>query len=367
MNGNLRWIGPWALLMITLCSGCLKSDELNLPFRSFEPVEIDDGTKISTPVAEGMDPEVLNSIYKDVYEDDNLWSLRSLLVYKNGKLVAESYLKDTEDLTQQRLIWSCTKQVMGILTGIALENGVIKSLEDPMSTYLEASTSYDDKKDITIRNLITMHSGIDFSNDGTAGQTDKLLRQIPDNSVSFILERPMRAPRGTEYHYNDGDPHLVSALIQETIGKPTDEWASEVLFSKIGMTNYHWVRYRDGVTFGGFGLQTTPRELAKIALLVAQDGVWNGDTLVSQQWIEEMTHPHKLIEATDYGFGYYWWVDTERKIQFTWGHGGQFTFIIPEHDLLVVMTSIPNTQGGYQVDASEALPIVDRIIAASHH
>ncbi len=70
------------------------------------------------------------------------------------------------------------------------------------------------------------------------------------------------------------------------------------------------------------------------------------------------------IADADYQFGYYWWLDTKRNIQFTWGHGGQFAFIVPDQDLIVVMTSIPNTQGDYQIQADEALPVVDQIIEA---
>ena len=343
---------------------CLKEDPLNKPFESYVPVEFGDGLVTSTPQAENMDPDKLTRIYAKAYEDENLWSMRSLLVFRNGRLVSESYFKDDNDIINHHLIWSSTKQVMGILSGIALEHDLIASLDDPISTYLPSiPEKYPEKSGITIRHLITMLSGNDYNNDGVSGQTDKVLRQIPDNITEYVLSRPMRADPGAEFFYNDGDPQLMSAILQNVAGKPTDEWADEVLFSKIGVTNYNWVRYKDGTTLGGFGIETTPRELGKIALCVANYGRFNGEQVIPANWIAEMTSPQVNLSA-DFDFGYYWWLDTQRDIHFTWGHGGQFAFIVPAHSLVVVITSIPNTQGDYQIQADEALPIVDEIIKA---
>ncbi len=354
------------LLTATMLSGCLIDDALNVQFHTFKPKDIGDGLILSNPSNENIDSLALINIYENIYSDENLWSLRSLLVFRNGKLISEAYLKDSEDITTHHLIWSCTKQVMGVLTGIAIENGLIASINDSISKYFTTElTNHQDKANITIRNLITMQSGIDYENDGVEGETDKILRQLPDNSVDFILSRPNNAVSGTEFHYNDGNPHLLSALIQKIAGKPTDVWANEVLFSKIEMTNYNWVRYKDGITLGGFGIETTPRELAKMALCVADSGRWKGQQIVSSNWIEEMTSSQVQIEDSDYSFGYYWWIDMSRDIYFMWGHGGQFAFIVPPKNLVIVMTSIPNTQGDYQIQADEALPVVDRIINAS--
>jgi len=346
--------------------GCLSDDTINNEFDTYKPISIDDGHIISTPAAENIDSLGLIDIYKDVYSDENLWSLRSLLVFKNGKLVAESYLKDDDDITNRHLIWSCTKQVMATLIGIAIDNGLINSLDDPISQYLdEELIDHSDKAKITIHDLITMHSGIDYNNDGANGQTDQLLRQLIDNSVDYILNRPFRSNLDDEFHYNDGDPHLLSAILEKISGEPTDEWADRVLFSKIGLDNYEWDRYKDGVTFGGFGIITTPRDLAKIALCVADNGKWKDEQIVSSEWINNMTS--KQVEVNDdYSFGYYWWIDTSREIHFMWGHGGQFAFIYPPKNLVIVMTSIPNTQGDYQIQADEALKIVDKIIDISN-
>ena len=96
-------------------------------------------------------------------------------------------------------------------------------------------------------------------------------------------------------------------------------------------------------------------------MFVADSGMWNGEQIVSKEWIAEMTSP-QVYASDDYDFGYYWWINKQRNIHHMWGHGGQFAFIVPDKNLVVVMTSFPNTKGDYQVSADDVLPIVDRII-----
>ncbi len=133
-----------------------------------------------------------------------------------------------------------------------------------------------------------MQSGIDYSNDGVEGQTDKILRQLPDDITDFVLSRPVYTSPGTDFHYNDGDPQVLSPMIQQLAGRPTDKWAHDVLFSKIGFENYNWVRYRDGITLRGFGIETTPREMVKLTLYVADSGFYNGQQDIPKDWLKEM-------------------------------------------------------------------------------
>ncbi len=192
----------YILISIILLSSCLGEEPLNNHLTSIEPRDISDGHVLSSPSAENMDSAGLLEIYNQLYNDEDLWSLRSMLVFRNGRLVSESYLKNDEDIRTKHLIWSCTKQVLGALIGITIENGLINSLEDPISIYLEEELAgHPDKADITIRDLITMQSGIAFSNDGVGGQTDKLLRQIPDDIVEFILSLPMNDIPGEKFIY----------------------------------------------------------------------------------------------------------------------------------------------------------------------
>lgn len=349
-----------SLIFVILLSSCLKEEPLKKPFESFTPEILDDGWLISDPESENIDREELIKIYRDFHADEDLWQARSLLVFRNGKLVAESYTKDDTDQTTPRAIWSATKQVIGILTGIAIENQIISSVEDPISNYLPETINNQDKKDIRIGHLLTMRSGISYSNDGLEGQTDDILRQLPEKITDFILARPLAFTPGEKVQYKDCDPQLISAIIQANCGTSTELWARQILFDKLEIKNLIWNNYKDGVTLGGFGILTTPRELAKFGQCVLDSGKWKGTTIVSKEWIDEMTKV-RVEDIYGYQFGYLWWKDESREMTFMSGHGGQYVCIIPSKNLVVVMTAEVNTQGDFQL-GRDAFTWVDKII-----
>jgi len=344
---------------------CLKENDLKLPFKTYLPVDLQDGWLISTPENEQINESELKNIYHYFHENKDLWQVRSLLVFRNNKLIAESYTKNINDITEPAAIWSCTKQVMSILTGIALEHRVIESIGDDIQKYLpEEVKRHPDKKGITIESLLKMQSGIAFENDGFNGESNKLLREIPGNSLDFILSLPVFSHQGIAFNYNDGDPHIISAIIQKQTNKTTREWAKEVLFSKLEMRNYDWITYKDGITMGAFGLFATPREMAKFGHLALNKGTWNGKQIVAPDWVEEMTASKVSAEDVNYygtTFGYYWWIDEKHGIVSMNGHGGQFVLIKPSKNLVIVTTAEPNTQGDHQFLYPKALEIFERI------
>jgi CubicO group peptidase (beta-lactamase class C family) len=156
----------------------------------------------------------------------------------------------------------------------------------------------------------------------------------------------------------------LSAVIQEQVGKTTRDWAKEVLFDKIGITKLEWRTYKDGITLGAFGILTTPREMGKIGQLVANDGMWNGEQIVSKSWIDEMTSakvPPVETQNIDIAFCYMWWRDIKRNVIFTWGHGGQFVLINKDKNLIIVITSERHPVGEFSLSVYDAFSIYDRI------
>jgi CubicO group peptidase (beta-lactamase class C family) len=189
MNANIILRLGGIMLILIVLDSCLQPDPLNQPFSTFQPVDLEDGLILSDPAVEKVEPESLRQIYYDMHDENLYWQFRSMLVFRNGKLIAESYMKDDADRTERHLIWSCTKQFMGVLTGMAISEGLIEAINDPVSKYMpERLSGHPDKAGITIRNLLMMQSGINYSNDGTSGQTDKIMTGIP--SWSQLLSRP---------------------------------------------------------------------------------------------------------------------------------------------------------------------------------
>jgi CubicO group peptidase (beta-lactamase class C family) len=357
---NIIW--P-VICFLALLTGCLKED-LKQHYKGFEPVDIDDGWSLSTPSAEQIDSLALDQVYRYLYENDDYWMTKSLLVFRNGKLVAESYLKDDEDRTRIDAVWSCTKQVNSIITGIAIDRDYIGSVTDPIQNYLQEYTSkYPDKAGITLEDFLTMSSGTSFGNDE---QTDVFRMHKTDNSLDYVLGLPLANEPGSVFWYNDGDPQIVSGIIQKTTGKPLDEYGKEVLFDPLGVTNYKWDRYSDGVTLGAFGILTTPRELAKIAQCVLDSGRHKGQQIIPLVWWEEMISVKVQDAGGDRSFGYYWWSIPSKGYRFMWGHGGQYAFLVPSRQLMVVITSLPEVDDDVNVEIERIVAeIVDPIVATA--
>jgi CubicO group peptidase (beta-lactamase class C family) len=349
------------LLLILITCSCLKDEDSKKPFVSYVPVNLTDGWEISTPENEKIDAQLLTSVYTDFHNRKDNWQARSLLVIRNGKLVAESYTKDDNDRTNPRLIWSCTKQVVGLLTGIALEKGLISDITDPISKYIPEANNHSDKKDITIQQLLTMNSGIKYENGGTKGQNYDLLREKQENMVEYILGQPMANRPGEIALYKDCDPQLVSVCIQNQVGKKTSDWAKEVLFDPLGIQNLNWYCSKDGYTFGGYGIFTTPRELAKFGQLVLNKGIYKGNRIVSEQWIKDMT---TVRENSVYGtqMGYLWRLDSYNDRGMMMGAGGQLVCVQPAKNLIVVITAEADTQGEYEMSFSTNFYFVNRIM-----
>jgi CubicO group peptidase (beta-lactamase class C family) len=349
-----------AIFIFALMSGCFKEDPMKKPYTDFNPVDISDGWVLSNPSAENIDSLALDGVYRDVNADDNLWMTKSMLVFRNGKLVAESYLKDDIDRTRIDALWSCTKQVNSIITGIAINQGFIRSVTDSVSRYLpEYIAKHLDKASLTLENLLIMGSGVAFHN---ITQSDVFRKHLTDNSIDYVLGLQLNFEPGTGYNYNDGDPQVVSGLVQAATGKPMDEYGKDVLFDKPGITNYEWVRYSDGVTMGGFGILTCPRELAKIGQCVLDTGRHNGQQIIPLTYWQEMLSGKVIDAGGDRSFGYFWWSAPSKGYWFMWGHGSQHAFLIPEKRLMVVITSLTQVDDDENVPVEYLIDIVDRIV-----
>jgi len=342
-----------AIVSTVFLNGCLSEDRIKLPNTSYTPQLMNDDWVISTPFAERIDSAKLSEAYKLFYSENDFLQVLSLTVIRNGKLISEGYCRSESDRTRPNAIWSCTKSFTSMVTGLAFAEGKLGSVNDSIGIYLPTYTAkYPDKGSITIHDLLTMQGGIDYNNDGISGQTDKLSRQLPDDCIDFILGRPLKDPPGTSYWYNDGLPTVMSAILQKQLGKTMADYADEKIFAPLNIKNYRWDKYKDGVTFGAYGLWMTPRDLAKIGWMVCDSGRWNGKVIIPFDWLQTSTSVQVLSNWNPYG--YYWWINKNFDCFYMSGHGGQEVFIVPSKKLVVVITSEPFTQDQFQLDIEKA-------------
>jgi len=136
------------------------------------------------------------------------------------------------------------------------------------------------------------------------------------------------------------------------------------LFSKIGLTRYEWKDYSDGITLGAFGLMMPARELAKVGQCVCDSGMWNSEQVIPRDWLKEMLTIRVPNAHGDDGFGYFWWINDERNLVYTHGHGGQYAVAYPLKRLVVVMTSLEQLGIDY-FSPEELFTFTDRIYAIS--
>jgi len=348
------------LLLLTAVlpvASCLKSDPFKLPYAGFTPVTRNDGWTVSTPETENMDRDLLDKAYRLVYRDDRYWMARSLLVIRNGRLVAEAYPHDPDDIDRIANIQSMTKTFTAILAGMALEKELLDSLDATFfSIYPEHFEGSSGKKDITLRHALTMTTGILFDNDVNTLQ----LYRNEGSSVEYVLSLQQEYAPGLVFRYHDGAPHLVSAAVQKRFGRPLASFADDFLFTPLGITEWKWEASPDGVTFGAFSLFLKPRDLARFGQLLLQDGTWDGAQIVDSSWVAEATTVHVNGSSLGAPYGYFVWIYPALGGYAADGHGGQHVMAIPGKQLVIVYTAWGYTSGDFFDDFNEVASLISQ-------
>lgn len=352
------------VVSLLILPACLEDGPAKIAWND-EPRALDDGWEIGAPEDHGFDREKLWEAFRPFFSEDELVPAISLLVIRDGVLVAEGYARDLGDVDRKNAIMSATKSVTSLVAGIAIDRGLLDP-ERPLRELLPAQVEgLDERKArITLPDLLTMRSGLDFSNDEFSMV---MAHEVKGDGLRYILERPLGAEPGTRFAYQDCDPHLVSGVIQAATGRTLADFADENLLGPLGIRDRRWLAHADGVTYGPYGLYLKPRDFAKLGLLALQGGRWGDRQLVSPSWMLASTtsrvFPSDPVSLTGLGYGFYWWVRPEARAFFAWGHGGQYLYVVPEDDLLIVLTAEPDTN----IDGGDIWPeaffgLADRVV-----
>jgi CubicO group peptidase (beta-lactamase class C family) len=188
-----------------------------------------------------------------------------------------------------------------------------------------------------------------------------------DEPYRYVLGQAVASPPGKRWTYSSGDTALLGAVLQKVSGQSLEEFARELLFEPLGITDVEWSAMQpSGETSAGAGLRLRPRDMAKIGQLVLAGGTWEGRQIVSERWTAESTAAH--VQRYPGGYGYQWWTDTshigDREVAWiaAMGRGGQRIFIVPDYDLVVAITA-----GLYADNAQDAvaLDILDNYVLAA--
>lgn len=364
MNSSARnrW---WVLVAFLSLAGCVDGRALKLQYNAV-PESLGDDWAIATPESQNVAPTAIENAYGRFFSDDEFRNGISLLVVRNGNLIAEGYARRTSDRTEYEAVQSVTKSVTSILTGVALDEGKIVSLDQTLyQIFPEKFQSESEKRAITLKHLLTMSSGINIDNEHFVVE---MVREDPADPIQYILNKGLYDLPGRRFNYRDADPHLLSFAVQTLAGENLSHYAKSRLFTPLNITNYDWISDRNGTSYGGYGLFLTPRDLAKIGQLMLQRGKWKGQQIVSDNWISESTK--KQIEkdepdTREFEYGYYWWIIPELKAYTAWGHGGNFVVVIPDKQMVVVLTSMPYSGNAVGTHLTEFLPVLRILVGGA--
>ncbi|UBM60112.1 beta-lactamase family protein [Marinilongibacter aquaticus] len=332
------------------------------------PLEIQDGLHVGSLAAVGLDSLLLAQMTKSIVDED-IYNIHSVLIYKNGLLVYERYLCGLDEkhgkklgLVRHRLdclhdARSVSKSVVSACVGIALQKGLIKTVDEPVLGYFPDICKKDKlnphKMQITVRNMLTMSSGLSWHELGKYGQllNDETKMDLSLNPIKFVLKQEMASIPGTDWNYSGGNTQVLAEIVRRQSGLDIHTFARKFLFEPLGIQESEWVCLTlDKSPAAASGLRLRSRDLLKLGVLYLNSGVFNGQQILDADWVEESLASHKQrpsleqLNIEDGGYGYQFWTykrafkGKNLDIVEAKGNGGQSIYICKTLNLVLVTT-----------------------------
>ncbi|WP_333697852.1 serine hydrolase [Kordiimonas lacus] len=298
----------------------------------------------------GTMDEMTAAISRGDYKD-----ITSVLVLKDGKIVYERYFGQggPQYLNNTR---SATKSITSMAVGAAIEQGGFSSVDDKVMPFFRVYDPIkhlnDTKKDIRLKDLLTMSSALDCNDNDqtTPGYEDKMHQE--QDWTRFVLDLPTMPGWSRDasglgpFRYCTAGSFLAGQAIEMAVGQSLDDFIDAALFTPLGITRYEWYRSPMGEEQAGGGLELTSRDLMKFGQLALQNGVWNGRRLLPEGWITESTTAHRKVSDVQ-SYGYHWWIGDffsattglVHKGYYMAGNGGSKVAAFEDMDMVVVITA----------------------------
>jgi CubicO group peptidase (beta-lactamase class C family) len=314
----------------------------------------------STTPAPSFDPAIHRKLVAGI-ESGLLRDLHIVLAARSGDVILEHYAEGIDEAWGRPLgqvafdadtlhdLRSVTKSVVSLLYGIALDKGLVPPPEAPLVAQFP---EYPDlaaepaRAKITVGHALTMTLGMEW--DENRPYSDPLNSEIAMEHAAdryrFVLDRPIIAEPGSRWIYSGGSVALIGAIIARGTGKALPDFAREVLFAPLGIEHFHWSAGKDGVASAASGLRLTAPDLLKIGQLMLRKGVWNGQRVVSQEWVEASL-ASSISTSDGLGYGRLWFIGDAPAPAFgaakPWhagfGNGGQRLWLMPDADIAAVI------------------------------
>jgi CubicO group peptidase (beta-lactamase class C family) len=381
-------IGVGVYLAITLSRPPIPYD--------YEPPEgINDGLDVGTLDEVNVDFELIEKAMSDINRG-KYGEVHSMLIFKDDKLVLEEYFEGHEyqwdapnhhgalvawNRSMMHDIHSVTKSITSACIGIAIGRGFIESVHQSIFDYLPEYEylSTDGKDQITIEHLLTMTPGLQWMewNAPYSSRDNPFIEmwfqdeEQNKHPFTFVLEGSLIDEPGTSFRYFGGNQIVLGGIIENATGMDIDEFSEEYLFEPLGIDSFDWwLRYPSGVIDAASGLRMTPRDMVKIGVAYLGNGVWNGERIITEEWVQNSATPYGANKGIDVpgtdqrnvGYSYSWWTktfsgsDEEIDMFCAVGWGGQNICVFPDLNAVVVFT------GGTYTSTAKTFTLLEKYI-----
>ena len=329
------------LMIAVVLVGCGGPSAQELASMDYTPISRDEWP-VCTPEEQNLDPELVAELY---YNASQLETIYSLLVFKNGYLVAEDYFNGGAPDKQSK-IQSVTKSITSALVGIAIEEGCFESVNQKMMNFfpeLKSQITDPRKNEISIQQMLQMRAGYPWE-ESTPEFMELLFSGFHNDTLVHV---PLVRDPGSDSEYSNLTSHILGMIIARACGTDLKSFAIEHLFGPLGIEPGFWQQDWDGNYLGFADLDLSSTDLAKFGLLYLNEGKLNGKQIVPAKWVDEslQIYSKKTWKFRvgrnwgDNGYGYQWWSIKAGNYRYNmaWGHGGQQIILIDELDLMVVL------------------------------
>lgn len=375
-------------IYFTGCNNCISE-------YSYEaPAKMDDGLDVGTLDQVKIDKEIMAKAAEKI-KCGKFNEVHSMLIYKDNMLVFEEYFKGHRyqwdapkyygelvqwDSNMLHRIMSCTKSFTSACIGIAIEKGYIDNVHQSIFDYLPDHQDYntENKHNITLEHLLTMTSGLAWNEwnapHGTsANDIDRIYFECSDDPLKCVLERELLHTPGKVFTYSGGGMIILGEILRNASGMNIDEFSMKYLFGPLGVDSTLWFQYDNGAVATDGSLQLTSRNMLKFGIIYLNNGVWNGERILPEEWVIKSSNVYNnnsginipIEDSGKNGYGYSWWISElshkgERIKMFRAnGWGSQSIMVFPDLDMVVVFT------GGNYAAKSWLFKIVKQYLIAA--
>jgi len=261
----------------------------------------------------------------------------AFLIIKNDTIQYENYFKGYDE-TSIVASFSMAKSVLSILVGCAINDGLIKSVDEPVTNYIpELKENGFDK--VTIEHLLQMTSGLDFNESYYNPFGDAATYYYGRNLRKSIGKAKLKREPGTSFEYVSGSPQILGLVLEKALkDKTITEYLQEKIWSQIGMEyNASWSidKKKNGLEKTFCCINARTRDFAKIGRLYLNNGNWNGKQIVPETWVKQSTRVDTENGSASY-YQYQWWLPTLSGDYMAEGILGQFIYVNPDKNLIIV-------------------------------